>query len=145
MNQILVYQLSDIRVTYSGLIAVAAGLISVLTGAIFTLIVTRRLSPEEFGIWAIIGSMISYFLIAEPIISFWTTRQIARGEKIGRTSLFSSTFFSIGSIPIYLILSFYVSQISNLQYNTVILAALLLPVSFVSQTISSSFIQISLA
>jgi len=137
MNQILVYQLSDIRVTYSGLIAVAAGLISVLTGAIFTLIVTRRLSPEEFGIWAIIGSMISYFLIAEPIISFWTTRQIARGEKIGRTSLFSSTFFSIGSIPIYLILSFYVSQISNLQYNTVILAALLLPVSFVSQTISS--------
>jgi O-antigen/teichoic acid export membrane protein len=129
--------LSNIRVTYSGLIAVTAGLISVLTGAIFTLIVTRRLSPEEFGIWAIIGSMISYFLIAEPIISFWTTRQIARNEMIGKTSLLSSTLFSVGSIPIYIILSFYVSQIGHFQYNTMILAALLLPVSFISQTISS--------
>ena len=119
------------------MIAVVSGLISVVTGAIFTLIITRRLEPEEFGLWSIIGSMISYFLVTEPIISFWTTRQIARGEKIGKTSVLTSTLFSFGSIPVYLIISLYLSDISQLHYSSVILALLLIPVSFVSQTISS--------
>lgn len=128
--------MSNIRVTYSGLIALAAGLTSVLTGAIFTLIVTRRLSPEDFGMWSIIGSMISYFLIAEPVISFWATRQIARGEEVGKTALTSSTIFSLGAIPIYLTLSYYVSQISHSHYNSMLIAVALLPVTFVSQTMS---------
>lgn len=128
--------MSNIRVTYSGLIALAAGLGSVVTGTIFTLIVTRRLSPEEFGVWSIIGSMISYFLIAEPVISFWATRQIARGEKVGKTSLSSSTIFSLGAIPLYIALSYYVSQVSHSHYNSMLLASILIPVSFISQTIS---------
>lgn len=128
--------MSNIRVTYSGLIALAAGLGSVITGTVFTLIVTRRLSPEEFGVWSIIGSMISYFLIAEPVISFWTTRQIARGEKVGKTSLSSSTIFSLGAIPLYVSLSYYVSQISHSHYNSMLLASILIPVSFISQTMS---------
>lgn len=128
--------MSNIRVTYSGLIALSAGLVSVITGIIFTLIVTRRLSPEEFGIWSIIGSMISYFLIAEPVISFWATRQIARGEQVGKTSLLSSTIFSLGAIPLYIALSYYVSQVSHSHYNSMLLATILIPVSFVSQTMS---------
>ena len=64
-------------------------MISVITGLVFVLMVTRRLSAEEFGTWALIGSMITYFLISETIIDFWTIRQVARGENVGRTSLFS--------------------------------------------------------
>ena len=57
------------------------GLISVITGMIFTLIVTRRLSPEEFGTWGLVGGLITYVLISEPIISFLLTRQTARGKN----------------------------------------------------------------
>lgn len=128
--------LSDIRVTYSGLIALVVGLTSVLTGIIFTLIVTRRLSQEEFGIWAVIGNMISYFLIAEPVISYWSTRQIARGEEVGKTSIISSLIFSIGSVPAYVILGLFVFQVSNSNPIPMILGGLLLPVTFVSQTLS---------
>ncbi len=128
--------MSDIRVTYSGLIALVIGLISVGTGIIFTLIVTRRLSPEEFGTWSIIGSMISYFLIAEPIISFWSSRQIARGEDVGKTSLLSSVSFSLGAIPLYLVFAFFVSSVSHSHLNSMLLAAILLPVTFLSQTLT---------
>jgi len=38
-------------VTYSGLIVFLSGLAGVFFGLIFTLIVTRRLSPEEYGTW----------------------------------------------------------------------------------------------
>jgi len=64
--------LSGIRVTYSGLIAFVIGLVSVFTGLAFVLIVTRRLSPEEFGTWALLGTIIGYLLISERIISYWT-------------------------------------------------------------------------
>ena len=87
--------MSGIRVTYSGLIAFVVGIGSIFTGLLFVLIVTRRLSPEEFGSWAVIGSMISYFIISETIVSYWTARQIARNEKVGKTSVFSSSFFSL--------------------------------------------------
>lgn len=128
--------MSDIRVTYSGLIGLGVGFASVFTGIIFTLIVTRRLTPEEFGTWAIIGSMISYFIIVEPIISYWSTRQIARGEEVGKTSLISSTIFSIGSLPIYLVLAFFVANNTGSNINTMFLGAILLPVLFISQTLA---------
>jgi len=127
--------LSNIRVTYSGLIALVVGFASVFTGIVFTLIITRRLSPEEFGLWAVIGSMISYFMIVEPIISYWSTRQIARGEEVGRTSLIASTFFSFSAIPIYLGLSFVVADSTNTDFNIILLGVLLLPVTFISQTL----------
>jgi len=127
--------LSNIRVTYSGLIAFVVGMVSVLTGLFFVLIVTRRLSPEEFGTWALIGSMIGYFLISERIISFWSTRQIARNEDVGKTSLTSSIIFSLGAIPLYLALIFGISDASNAQLQPMILAALLIPVFFVSKSL----------
>lgn len=125
-------KLSNIRVTYSGLIALAAGMISVFTGIIFTLIVTRKLSPTEFGIWSIIGSMISYFLIVEPLITYWSTRQIARGEQIGKTSLISSAVFSMGVLPGYIALAFLVYG-TNSYINSIILGSILLPLTFISQ------------
>ena len=127
--------MSNIRVTYSGLIALTVGFASVFTGIIFTLIVTRRLSPEDFGTWSLIGSMITYFLVVEPIISYWSTRQIARGEKIGKTSLFSSSVFSIGVVPIYLLLVYFVAPSSGSELSTLFLGVLLLPVIFISQTL----------
>lgn len=126
--------LSNIRVTYSGLVGLTVGLISVLTGIVFTVIVTRRLSPEEFGIWAIIGSMITYFLLSETLISFWTTRQIARGENVGKTSISSSGLFAMGSIPGYLLLV-YLLYSNNESFEIIVLGAMLVPVFFISQTL----------
>jgi len=128
--------LSNIRVTYSGLIAFVIGLLSVGTGLVFTLIITRRLAPEEFGTWALIGTMISYFLISEAIIDFWTFRQVVRGEKVGKTSLFSSALFSLASIPLYMILAFIISDQSKVDFNILVLGFILLPVYFLSQALT---------
>ena len=39
--------MSSIRVTYSGLIAFGVSLIGVITGTIFVIMVTRKLTPDE--------------------------------------------------------------------------------------------------
>lgn len=129
--------MSDIRVTYSGLIAFIGGLISVVFGLIFTLTITRRLTPDEFGTWALLFSIVNYLLISEVIISLWTTRQIARGEIIGKTSIMSSGSISLLILPVFLVYIFFISESSGVEFETLLLGALLIPVSFLSQTISS--------
>lgn len=133
----MIIVLSNIRVTYSGLIGFLVGIISVITGLIFILIVTRRLSPDEFGVWSLIGNMIFYFLITERIISFWTVRQIARDEKVGKTSIVSSTFFSFVSIPLYLVFSYFISIQTNTDSNLMMLGGILIPVQYISQTFAN--------
>ena len=129
--------MSNIRVTYSGLIAFVIGFAGVITGILFVIIVTRQLSPEEFGLWTLIGSLVSYVVIVEPIVSYWTTRQIARGETVGKTSVFTSGLFSIGGFFAYLIIAIFVSDLLKVNSFPVILAAILVPIMFLNNTLSA--------
>jgi len=132
-----IYNLSNIRVTYSGLIAFATGVASTLTGLVFVLIITRSLSPEEFGTWALIGNILTYFIVSDGVITFWTIRQIARGDNIGRTSVISSLFFSLLVIPLYTLVSYYVSDNSNAIFDAMLLGILLVPVFSLSRVLAS--------
>ena len=96
--------MSGIRVTYSGMISFIVGLASVFTGLLFTVIITRQLTQEEFGTWALIGGLTAYVFILRPIISFWTTREIARGIETGKTSFISNNLIATAAVIIYLII-----------------------------------------
>jgi len=132
--------LSNIRVTFAGLIAFVVGIVSVITGLIFVLIITRTLTPEEFGTWGLIGAILNYLLISEVIINYWTVRQIARSEPVGKTGLLSSTFFILAAIPIYLAYVYFTSDQSNVIFDAMLLGVILIPVYF----LSNALVQINL-
>ena len=92
-----------------------------IAGLAFTIIVTRQLEPEEFGVWAVIGSMTSYSITAEPIISYWTTRQVARGKPVGKTSMASTSLFAGGSIPVYVLSVYLFSNIESAFFDSMLL------------------------
>lgn len=129
--------MSEIRVTYSGLISLAMGLGTVVTGMIFILIVTRSLSPEELGTWGLIGGLITYVIVLEPVISYWTTREIARDVNSGKTAVVSSGLFSIVGFIAFLIIAFFVSTPTGTDVNTLFFAALLIPFTFLNRTLSA--------
>jgi len=129
--------LSNIRVTFSGLISFVVGITSVVTGLIFTLIVTRQLTQTEFGTWGLIGSLISYVIFVEPVISYWTTREIARGESSGKTSILSSGIFSGGAILVYLVISFIIGNQTDANYEILLFASILIPVMFLNKTLNA--------
>ena len=129
--------MSNIRVTYSGLISLAVGLSSLLTGTIFTLIVTRSLTPEEFGTWGLIGGLLSYVLIAEPIISYWTTREVAREEKSGKTAIVTSSMFSVIAIFAYIVIVYFVSLGTDADSDVLSFALILIPVMFLNKTLTA--------
>ena len=105
--------MSGIRVTYAGLISLSVRLSSIITGLIFTLIVTRQLSQDEFGTWGVINGIFVYAVAIHPIITYWATRESARGEDSGRMVFLSSSGFSIIGLGIYLVLAFFISSQSD--------------------------------
>jgi len=124
--------LSNIRVTYSGLIAFIVSLSTFITGSVFVIIVTRRLTPDELGLWTLIGSIVSYVIIIEPIISYWSTRQIARGEKVGKTAVTTGGLFSIGGFIVYSGIAIFVSASIGADLSILILASALVPLTFLN-------------
>ena len=129
--------MSNIRVTYSGLIGLVVSLIGVVTGTVFVIIVTRNLLPEEFGLWTLIGSIVSYVLVINPIVTYWTTRQIARGEEIGKMALGVSGAFSVGGMIVYLGIAIFLAATTDADLFVLVLASILIPLMFVTQVLSS--------
>jgi len=129
--------LSEIRVTYSGLIAFVIGLSTVITGMVFLLIVTRTFSQEELGTWGFIGGLITYALIIEPLISYWVPRNIARGIKSGRTAIISSGLFSVLGAVVYLIIAFVIGHQTNADVKVLFFAVLMIPLMFLNRTLDA--------
>ena len=129
--------MDNIRVTYSGLLGFAVAMGSVLAGLIFVVIVTRQLTPEEFGVWAIIGSMVSYSTTSETIINYWVTRQVARKKPVGKTAVVSASLFTGGSIPIYVLSVYLFYNIESTFSDLMLLGAILVPMLFIQSIISA--------
>jgi len=85
----------EVRLRYSGFILFLSRLISVGTGLLFVLIVTRNISPDEFGLFGNLGDTLGYFTLAATIVPFWTTRFSARKHPgTSRTGLIANLFLS---------------------------------------------------
>ena len=129
--------MSEIRVTYTGLISLIGGIISVLTGTIFTLIITRTVTPEEYGTWGLILGLITYVSLIGPIVSYWSTRDIARNIESGKTAILSSIFLSIGAVSIYILISYLMGNYTNVEKNVLLFAAILIPAMFINGILSA--------
>lgn len=129
--------MNGIRVTYSGLIGLGVSLLGVITGTIFVILVTRKLTPDDFGIWTLIGSIVAYVLVIEPIITYWSTRQIARGEEIGKTAITTGGVFSLCGIMAYFGIALFVAYSTGVDLFILAIAALLIPVTFANGVVTS--------
>ena len=69
---------SEVRLRYSGFIMFLSRLLSVGTGLLFSLMVTRNIPAEGFGVYGNITDILSYFTLAAGIFPFWATRSVAR-------------------------------------------------------------------
>ena len=129
----MLINLSQIRATYSSLIIFASGITSLITGALFMIILTRTLSTEEFGTWNLILSLFVYGLILEPAISYWVTRDTARDIRTDKTSFLASGIFSIPGIIIYLTIAYFISIESNADYEILVWAISIIPLMFLNK------------
>ena len=122
---------------YSGLIAFVIGIVSVISGLIVTLIITRNLSSLEYGTWLLIMNFIGYVIILEPIVSYWATREIARKDESGTTAVISNGIFSCIGILVYIAILVIVVSQTDASYDLMLYALILIPVIFISRTLTA--------
>ncbi len=118
--------MSRVKLRLSGGLAFAANLVGYLTGFIFTVLITRRLSAEEFGVWALISSLIVYSLIPYNLIGSWITRDAARGKKVLDTALALCLLLSPISILIYILSGIGSASAINYDAATILLGLMVL-------------------
>jgi len=93
-----------VRLRYSGFVLFLSRLLSVGTGLLFTLMITRNVSGEEFGVLGNIGDVLSYFTLLATVFPFWATRFVARkhpGSSV--TGLAANLLVSLPCVLIYLL------------------------------------------
>lgn len=95
----------EIRTQYSGLIFFAAKLITVVTGILFTLLVARSVTQEEYGVWGTLNIIVPYFTIMSSALPFWVMRFVARNrEGATKTGVLANAGIGAAATLIYVAL-----------------------------------------
>jgi O-antigen/teichoic acid export membrane protein len=112
----------------TGFIAFVVRMGSLVSGLAFSIIVARRLSEEDFGAWAYIGRIVSYFTVTAAFINFWAARDAGRGGKPLKTALLCSALMSAPLSVVYLgVVGFLAASIGRESW-IVLLGLMQLPV-----------------
>lgn len=117
---------NEIRLGYAGFVIFLSRLISIGTGLIFTLLITRSVSPEDYGVYGNLGDILSYFTIISTIIPFWIVRfEARRWPGSLKTGFVTNFLIGLASTILYLfsIMGIMLSLRINLNYMPVYLIA----------------------
>ncbi|HMK94427.1 MAG TPA: hypothetical protein VK536_03405 [Candidatus Limnocylindrales bacterium] len=120
----------NIRLQYSGFIIFSSQLLGIVTGLIFTLLLTRGMKVNQYGIWTNIFDYTAYFILFSNFLPFWATRFVARGKE-GTAKTISLAQLTIGVIAtaiylpvIYLIYTLAIGpRIGTMTYLPIFLIA----------------------
>ncbi len=119
---------NEIRVQYSGFIVFASQIISLFTGVVFTLLLTRNMNTDEFGAWSFIFYVIGLFTLFSGLFPFWATRFVARGkEGAVKTAVISNFMVSLMAMTVYLLVVsgiLNILHVSSVSLSVFLLAAL---------------------
>jgi len=117
------------------MVSLTIGMLTAVTGLISLLVITRTLSPVEYGTWGLIGGLVVYPLLAANIISYWTTRETARNIPSGKTSIVSSGIFSVLGFSIFIVIAYLIGGQTDAEKETLLFASILIPFMFLNNTL----------
>jgi len=109
-----------IHLEYAGFVAFASNIVGIFTGVIFSMMTVRRLTPEEFGSWQLIGNLIPFFTVAGAPISTLATRFASRGIKAAKTGLLISSAFSLAAVVLWFPATLMIFSSSEIHIATVV-------------------------
>ncbi|HDN18181.1 MAG TPA: hypothetical protein ENF41_03880, partial [Candidatus Bathyarchaeota archaeon] len=133
--------MSGIRLIYSGMVMFVVRILSIVTGMLLMIIITRNLPVEEVGIFGNINDLLAYFLLFSNIIPFWSKRNIARKERGSvKTGVIANIIISLIFSAAYLLAIPYLFDILGIEESYLLvygLAAILILEMYLSKAIEA--------
>ena len=128
---------SSIKPRKTGLIVFSSRIVSVFTGLLFLVMITRWLTPSQFGLWEFIIDIIAFAAYPTGIITYWATREVARGKPVARTALLTSQLTSVLGVGVYLLLTILSYRVVGSSIGPFLLAIALVPLAYWTQASAS--------
>jgi O-antigen/teichoic acid export membrane protein len=124
----------------TGLLVFVARIISAFTGLLFTVMVARWLTPAGLGTWEVIVTLVTFSAYPVGVVAFWVTRDVARGQMVGRTAIIGGALLSSLGLLLYFVFTFFTYSRIAAALLPFLLGALLVPLSYWS-AVSNSIVQ----
>lgn len=97
----------------------------------------RSLDPAHLGLWEVIVDLVAFSSYPVGIVAYWTTRDVARGRLIGKTSFaFGALLSGIGLLA-YLSISIFTRSSLSASFLPFLLGGLLVPLSYCNSVTTS--------
>jgi O-antigen/teichoic acid export membrane protein len=128
---------SSVRPRRTGLIVFSARMVSVFTGLLFLVMTTRWLTPSQFGLWEFITDIVAFSAYPTGVITYWATREVARGKPVARTALLTNQLTSILGVGVYLLLAFLSYRVVGSVVGPFLLSIALVPLAYWTQASAS--------
>jgi O-antigen/teichoic acid export membrane protein len=90
---------------YAGFFSFLASLFSLGTGLIFSVMIARRLSVSEYGIWQYYTTVMAFMVLPGAVVDFWMTRDLARGKGVLNAGLLMNGLLSAISNALLIVVS----------------------------------------
>lgn len=126
-----------VRLRYTGAVAYAASVIGAFIGLLFSTLITRRLTPEELGVWRYIGVLVGYFAIPTHAFCFWSTRLTAQGHRVLRTVLVMSSSAAAAATLLFLLAAGGLSGLVGYYEAAFLVAAFEIPAIYLHSAFES--------
>ena len=121
---------SRIGLRSTGLLVFAGRLISAFTGLLFTVMAAHWLLPSAYGTWEVVVTLVTFSAWPVGIVSYWATRDVARGKMVGRTALPLGALLSSVGLLLYFVFTFVTYSRVGDVLLPFLLAALLVPLGY---------------
>ncbi|MDG6946943.1 MAG: hypothetical protein JRN44_00280 [Nitrososphaerota archaeon] len=76
-------------------------MISIVTGLVFTTMVTHRLTTSQFGLLEVVTDVVAFAGYPVSVISYWIPRDTGRGGKFGKTAIVGNLYLSLGGCAVF--------------------------------------------
>ena len=114
----------------TGMVVFGARIFSAVTGLVFAVMVGRQLTQQQFGLWEFVVTLVSISIYPVGLVSFWATRDVARGRMIGRTAYVLGFLLSLGGLAVYAGFTFFTHSDVSSAIAPFLMGAVLVPLSF---------------
>ena len=112
-------------------------IITIFTSFVFTVIITRTLSQEDFGIWSLINALFLSVMMGNTIVTYWSTRETARKIESGKSAILGSMILSVAFTFIYIIISNLMGYQTKIDQNILLFSTILIPILFLNGTLAA--------
>ena len=101
---------ANVRLKYATLVNFVANALSLIVGLAFSVLIARKLSVDEFGIWTLMFRYIGYITPFAVIFTYWLPRTISRGFNTAKTGLSLAACLGTMASIIYVVIAIIASN-----------------------------------